>query len=249
MQHLTDKGFWEKYWLSKKNLTVPLPRKYLFSELFEKIVHDKPIKTALEIGGFPGFYSVYLKKFFNIDTFLVDLVIFEEITDKLLEANNLPMNSIKVYEADIFTWKTEKKFDLVYSNGFIEHFGDTLSVIQLHKEFLNPGGVVFITLPNFKNINGLFQKVFDIENYKKHNISCMNPNFLKEKTEQAGFINVRVFYYGYFSIWLENEARKKWLARCLRSILYYPLKSICKLFRFNHKFLSPYLIIIAENPA
>lgn len=247
MENLTDKDFWIKYWLSKSDIYKPISKKYNFSDLFDQINKNKHPKTAIEIGGFPGFYSIFLKKFYNIHVSLIDIVIINEVIEELLKINNLPIGSIQTYESDVFYWSTEQKFDLVYSNGFIEHFDDTLKIIQLHTKFLNNNGTVLITLPNFKSLNGWFQKVFDKENYNKHNILCMDVNFLKNVAQNAGLENVRVFYYGYFSIWLEEKAKKKLFARYLRLILFYPLKVIFKILKMNNKYFSPYIVLIGEK--
>jgi 2-polyprenyl-3-methyl-5-hydroxy-6-metoxy-1,4-benzoquinol methylase len=58
--------------------------------------------------------------------------------------------------------------------GLIEHFNDTKFIIGEHLKFLKPGGTLFITLPNFKSVNGWVQRSFDKENYDKHNINSMD---------------------------------------------------------------------------
>jgi len=247
MESLTDKAFWTRYWENKTHMIQPISRKYIFGDLFESIIHQYQPKTALEIGGFPGFYSVFLKKYFGLDTYLVDIVVIEDFLKRLLEANQLSGDSVHAIESDLFQWKPDRLFDLVYSNGFIEHFDDTLKVVQSHVDLVNPGGIVLITLPNFRSLNGWFQKIFDPVNYAKHNIACMDVAFLRYVARQAGLTNVQVFYYGYFSIWLEPTARYKPLAKLFRLLCFYPSKAFFKILKINIKPFAPYLVLMGQR--
>ncbi len=245
MINLTDRIFWENYWLSKKNIFNEITPNYVFSELFNSIVQKNHPQTAIELGGFPGFYSVYLTRYHHLKCYLLDLVIIPEIIHKILNINKLPLDAITTIEGDVFCTEPPFKFDLVYSNGLIEHFDNTESIINQHLKFLNEGGTLLITLPNFRSINGLFQKWFDKKNYDKHYIQCMDLKYLKDICKKLQLKNIKVFYYGHFSIWLEEEAKQNKIAVILRNLLFYPLKAFCKLFRINNKIFSPYIILIA----
>lgn len=247
MNSLTDRLFWENYWRSKKDIFIEITPKYLFSNLFNSVVKNNHPETAIELGGFPGFYSVYLTRYHQLKCYLLDLVIIPEIINKILQINNLPLNAITTIEGDLFSTEPLLTFDLVYSNGLIEHFDNTELIIKQHLKFLNEGGILFITLPNFRSINGLFQKWFDKKNFDKHFIQCMDLNYLENIAKKLQLNNIKVFYYGNFSIWLEEEAKQNKIAVILRIILFYPLKAFCKLFRINNKIFSPYIVILATK--
>src|SRR5690606_35855060 len=183
---LTNREFWVHYWESKTNLSIDIPEDYLFHEELATIIDQEGVKTAIELGGFPGYYSVFLKKYFNLDVTLLDYFVHCPITHALLAANQLLPNDIHIIETDLFQYTPEPHFDLVLSCGLIEHFKDTADIINKHIAFLKPGGTLFITLPNFRSLNGWFQKHFDKENYDKHNIQCMDPAFLEKICKAAG---------------------------------------------------------------
>jgi len=245
MEHLTDKDFWKNYWLKKKDIFKPISRKYIFSDIFENIVKQNDPKSAIEVGGFPGFYSIFLHKYFNLTTSLIDVVVIPSIMEKVCTINGVVSSEISYIEDDFFDYKPVHKFDLVFSNGFIEHFSDTEEVIKLHLQYLNEDGTLLIILPNFKSLNGCFQKLFDPQNYKKHFIQCMDKTYLRNICERIGLKNVEVFYYGYFSIWLEEETRKKIFPRLCRIVVHYPFKIIFRLLRCNTKFFAPYIVVKA----
>jgi hypothetical protein len=247
MEKLTDKAFWIHYWEQKTDIFQKIKPNYIFHDIFNGIVEGNKIENAIEIGGFPGFFAIFLNKYYYIKPTIIDLVIHKPIIEKLLSVNGLNENTVETIEADLFEYRVDKKYNLVFSNGFIEHFDDTKMIISKHVEFLTDQGILCIILPNFKSLNGWFQKTFDKENYDKHNIACMDIEFLQKTCESLGLKKCNVSYYQFFSIWLEEKGQQNYLARFLRIICFYPLKIVVKLFRLKSKLLSPYIIIIAQK--
>jgi SAM-dependent methyltransferase len=244
---LTDRAFWVNYWESKNGLSVNIPANYLFHEELGRLIKGQQVKTAIELGGFPGYYAVFLKKYFRLDVTLLDYFVHQPITNDLLQTNGLQESDVQIVETDLFNYKPEQQYDLVLSCGLIEHFNDTTDIINRHIAFVKPGGTLFITLPNFKALNGWLQKEFDRENYDKHNISCMDPAFLASICQKAGLQVIQSRYFGNFSLWLEDEKQKPAAVRLLKSSLWIAGKILTKLVPFNSKQLSPYIILEARK--
>ncbi|MGY4383136.1 SAM-dependent methyltransferase [Pedobacter sp. UYP24] len=244
---LTDRQFWVNYWERKNDLSVNIPPNYLFHKELRSIIKHQGVKSAIELGGFPGYYAVFLKKYFKIDVTLLDYFVHEPVTNSLLEANNLKASDIHIIETDLFNYTPERKYDLVLSCGLIEHFNDTEDIINRHIAFLKPGGSLFITLPNFKAVNGWLQKTYDKENYDKHNISCMDPDLLAVICKKAGLDIIQSRYFGRFSVWLENEKQKPAATRVLKKSIWIAGKVLTKLIPFDSKQLSPYIIVEARK--
>ncbi|TZF85826.1 class I SAM-dependent methyltransferase (plasmid) [Pedobacter sp. BS3] len=243
---LTDRQFWTKYWESKTDLVYKVPFNYPFHEQLTSIVKHNAIQTAIELGGFPGYYAIFLKKYLQVNASLLDYFVHHGILNKLLEQNGLHREDIQVIEADLFTYKSHSQYDLVLSCGLIEHFTDTKDIISRHLSFLKPGGTLFITLPNFRGVNGWVQKTFDPENYAKHNIDCMDINLLKRTAAELGLHHVNVRYYGGYSIWLENKEKKSALTRLFIKSLWFAGKIPAKLLGFESRLLSPYIVLEAK---
>lgn len=246
---LTDRQFWVNYWESKTGLSVNIPANYLFHKELAAITEERQVKTAIELGGFPGYYAVFLKKYLRLDVTLLDYFVHQPVTTALLKANQLTADDIYIIETDLFNHQETQKYDLVLSCGLIEHFNDTADIIQRHIDFLKPGGTLFITLPNFKALNGWFQKSFDKDNYDKHNISCMDPGLLANIAEKAGLEVLQSKYFGHFSLWLENEKQKPAAVRLFKKSVWLLGKVFTKVFPFNSRQLSPYIILEARKPA
>lgn len=245
--NLTDRSFWKSFWESRIGLIFSIKPDYVFGDILAKIIKEKNAKTAIELGGFPGYYAIYLKKYQQMETTLLDYFIHEGLVKQLLEKNGLKETDIKIIEADLFNYTPAEQYDMVLSFGLIEHFNDTKAIIKTHFAFLKPGGTLFITLPNFTGVNGWVQRKFDRENYDKHYIESMNPPLLADYCRQLGLKNVEAYYYGGFSTWLENKAHQSALTKGFVKSLWFAGKVISKVIRVESKLLSPYIVVRAEN--
>jgi hypothetical protein len=247
VEHLTNRNFWESFWRSKTGLIFKIKENYVFGHLLADIVKKDCAKSAIELGGFPGYYSIYFKKHLKLDTTLFDYFISEPIINELLQENGLKKDDITIIEADLFTYQPQQRYDVVSSFGLIEHFTDTKDIIARHLTFLKPGGTLFITLPNFKSVNGWVQKNFDPENYEKHNISCMDLGLLTSISKELGLIEIQCSYHGQFSVWMENKDEKSSLTKAFVKAIWYAGKITSKILGFESKALSPYIILHAKK--
>ncbi len=244
--NLTDRDFWKSFWESKKDLIFHIRPDYVFGDILGKLIAENGLKNAIELGGFPGYYSIYLKKYKRIDTTLFDYYIHQGLIKQLLEKNGLKEGDINIIEADLFKYTPKEKYDMVLSFGLIEHFSDTKAIIETHLQFLKPGGILFITLPNFTGVNGWIQRKFDLDNYNKHNIDSMNPTMLAETCKQLGLKNVESYYHGRFTVWLENSGEKSAMAKTVTKAVWWAGKIATKIVPVESKALSPYIILKAQ---
>ncbi|PJJ83774.1 class I SAM-dependent methyltransferase [Mucilaginibacter auburnensis] len=244
--NLTDRSFWKSFWESRIGLIFNIKPNYVFGDILAGIIKQKNAKTAIELGGFPGYYAIYLKKYQNLDTTLLDYFIHEGLVNELLTANGLKQGDINIIEADLFNYTPEQQYDMVLSFGLIEHFANTKGIIQTHLSFIKPGGTLFITLPNFTGVNGWVQRKFDKENYDKHYIQSMNPTLLANYCRELGLKNVEAYYYGGFSIWLENKAHQSAITKGFVKGLWFAGKVISKVIPMESKLMSPYIVVKAE---
>src|ERR1700755_3160238 len=119
---LTDKAFWANYWESKKGLAFQVPANYTFHKLLQKVVAENKVGSAIELGGFPGYYAIFLKKYLGLQTTLFDFYVHPKVLKEVLSANELTEKDISVIEGDLFNYQPKEKYDLVLSCGLIEHF-------------------------------------------------------------------------------------------------------------------------------
>lgn len=247
-QSLTDRSFWEGYWESKKDIIQPISAKNIFNKPLTRLLQKHKPRKAIELGGFPGFNAIYLKKFHGIDTDVLDFFIHRPICEKLLSINGLKEEDMGLIEGDVYNVPANNHYNMVCSFGLIEHFNDTKDILEQHLKFLAPGGTLFITMPNFTGTNGWVQKQFDKENYDKHNIACMNPRKLIKDCKELGMEEVKSYYWGGFSVWLEHKDQKSIFVRALVRSIWIIGKVLSKIIRRESKIGSPYIVIEAIKP-
>jgi hypothetical protein len=236
MINSTEREHWEKYWQN----SIIIKDTAFFRDL-NSLNLDFPYNSKIiEIGGFPGKIAVYFLLKYNSTVTVFDYFIDPQIIRRVEDIFEVPDGSINCIEGDFLTSEIRGNYDLVCSFGFIEHFENTKELIERHLKCLNKGGTLFITIPNFKGINGKIQKSIDFENYKIHNIECMNIPFLRKISEELKLTNTRIGYFGIPSIWVEKKAK-------LNSFTSFTLKIMSKLIAHlpfkNSKFLAPFIYL------
>lgn len=246
---LTDREFWLHFWETKPGINQPIPQKNLYYPCFDKVLKQYPhIRSAIELGGFPGTYSVYLKKKYQLDAAFLDYVVHPQVLETFLKANNLNTGDIKALEADLFNHTVVQQYDFVFSLGLIEHFLNTEEILKIHLDFLKPGGILFILVPNFLGLNGWLQKQVEREFYDKHYLECMHPEVLIEHAKKLGLQDIDADYGGGFGLWMEDEANKPLWVRAAVKPVWFAGKVLSKVIQKESKTFSPYTYLIARKP-
>lgn len=237
---LTDSEFWKRYWQGRDQLfNIVINDNYLYFDVISAHLPMK-IKTFMEIGGFPGYFSILFRKFFRAEAKLCDTYIDEAAIRRLCATNGV--DSIEAIRADIFDLQTAK-VDVVLSAGFIEHFADPLEIISKHFDFVNDGGYVIIGVPNFLGLNGLLQRVVDNVLYKAHNLDAMKHVTLSDACRRNNAEVLHIGYYGRFGLWLENLDGRSLVTRLILKML----NMLRYLVWFESKILSPFTLCIARK--
>lgn len=234
---ITDKEYWDNYW--KNYQYDKIPKKVVFERFMPKLTRGI---NFIEIGGFPGVNAAYFYRRGIRDVTILDFHINKEIVRNFEKINDLPEGTIQCIDNDFFAFSSEKKYDVVFSSGFIEHFEDTRDAIARHIDLLSEKGQLLIIIPNFLGLNGKLQRRFDRENLDSHNLQSMKIPYLKEIMQSFNLYDVSVGYLGKPMVWLEpkpeNQKRRKWV-----KMLSYALK----LFPVKGKLLSSYIAIYARK--
>ena len=242
---LTERKFWEDYWNNKRDSLIgPVHESGFHNRVLDSVIANSNLKSSIELGGFPGTFSIYVKKKYNLDTTLLDYFIDQSIVEDLLAANGLDKNAIHLIEDDLtLDHPIEKKYDLVFSVGLIEHFVDTKAIIKRHLDYINPDGELLIILPNFRGINGWLQRKFDKANYDVHNIKSMDLDLLKSIANELKIENVSTYYVGRFGIWLENYKTQSVFVKFFFKTLFVIGKVATRIVPVESKSLSPLIVL------
>ncbi len=244
MNNLTDKVYWE-------NLEIkPLKkiRNIEFSSLFFRylnINNKNSRKTMLEIGCLPARYLAFLSKMFHYFPEGIDFVKgSRNICRQTLI--NMGIKKFKLYEEDFLGWKANKKYDLVCSFGFIEHFINPEPVIIKHISLTKKNGVIIIEIPNFGGWQKILHQKLDYADFMRHNLSMMNLMFFIDMLRKHNLKKIYAGYYGgLFNFWWNNKRPSS-----LQKLSYSLLRIVSKItwrINLNNKLLSPYIVLIAEK--
>jgi SAM-dependent methyltransferase len=242
---LTTKYFWKTYW-STQSIIRKVKKNIYFADLLKSASENLKGSEFIEIGGFPGNYPIYVHKYLKLNATLLDYLYDKNIVTQLMAINGIDTKDIIIIDEDFFTFKSKKKYDLVFSSGFIEHFIDTQQVIKKHVDLLKKDGKLIITLPNFLGLNGFIQKLTVNSFYRAHNLKAMDMNYLLSILNKMKLRNIQVRYYGYFGIWLEDFNKYPLIIK----IIFYAILSLRIPFRWlniNNKLFSPHIVIKADK--
>jgi len=254
-EKLTERILWESKW-GQFNLPIILDPNDRGNNSFIKIldkyfwqeVNDKK-KSVIEIGCAPGKFLIHFAKNYNYEVNGIDY------TEKgyLLTKKNLQLSGIEgnIIKEDIFKYKITKKFDVVISFGFIEHFYENVNeLLLIHDKLLKKGGKLFITFPNFRYLNRFFSYLFRRDMLKMHNLEIMNKKFFKSFSSQYGY---KILYLDYFGgihpggIKLLGKNNKKSLTGLINNYVINPTEKMFFLNNINSKYFSRYLGAIMEK--
>ncbi|MDP1808378.1 MAG: class I SAM-dependent methyltransferase [Actinomycetota bacterium] len=196
---LTEVEFWDEYWA---NCRLPNVVDGNFS--FDRCLRDELLRSlagcrgeVLEVGCVPGKWLAFMAE----DMGLVPSGIDFSKSGVECTLRNLEMLGIehgRIVCGDFLKLPADRRFDVVLSLGFIEHFSDVDAVVGRHLDWLKPGGTLVLGVPNFRGVYGPIQAVLDKTVLDKHNLEIMSTSFFEELGPRFDLILKSVAYIGSF---------------------------------------------------
>ncbi len=174
-ERLTDQTYWETYYQeasTQKEVMMKIGDAYAkVWDIWIKSCRKKP-ETVLEIGAYPGRYIGYFGNKFDLKPTGLD---FNSDRNKIEETMKvMEVDDYEYIQADLFDYTPHKKYDLVFSNGFIEHFDEYQKVLDKHVDYLCPDGSLLVIIPNKRFLRKWYGLLLDRKNLRLHNLNCMN---------------------------------------------------------------------------
>jgi SAM-dependent methyltransferase len=229
-------------------------REYLvWDVIYPKYLPRRNGTRVLEVGSAPGTHLVRLHEAFGFEPYGVEYTPRgAAVNKKLFQLHGLdPAN---VVHADFFSPEFQRRyrnhFDVVFSRGFIEHFGDVPAVVAAHVNVLAPGGLLFVAIPNLRGINYGLTWFFWKELLSMHNLSIMKRDAFSKLFDTQALIGLFCDYVGSFSFRLfdARPGSKKGpvLALCCKAqlVLNAILRTLFKAGGLEHRWFSTHLVFI-----
>ena len=265
---LTEKKYWDEIW-SKCTLPIQIKRNDCNStiiaqlDIFDRYLHNLSKKASiLEIGGAPGQYLGYLLQHYNLSGSAID---YSDSGCECMHKNFQMLGiNVTIYKNDILDdHLVLPKFDIVYSLGVIEHFPNLGEIVKRHIEFLNPGGLLIIGVPNFIRVYSPLLKKTAPKTIFMHNLDTLNLDNWK-CFEDENLLEVKFKGYiggfepGYIHSVIKNEqfGKENRIVKIISGIFFllarlkYRLSKYVPstLMKYNSKFWSAYGIAVYKKP-
>lgn len=243
---LTDETYWENQWRAGAEAGDVDPS---WDALLAAHLNPSPSKEILEVGCFPGRFLVYFAKRFGYRPSGIDfLADTEAIRRHLTEAGVAPGDIVK---ADFFAFAPERRWDVVSSFGFVEHFDDLDGVVARHAALAKPGGHIVLGVPNLHTVAAqlLMRDVMSA-----HNLGTMDPKRIAQACERASCRVLECRYvYPSFSMArtkFDDNLLLKWPWIGLKAGYHGMMSAAERLDRPRvHKRLASYILCVAERHA
>jgi len=243
-QNLWDRGYEN---LNFEKVSHDIVAQWLTASVPSAIANSSDKKpSCLEIGCFPGRYLALMgDRGFELNG--VDLTPRTDIEMATWLRDSGYVTGQLVRE-DFFTWNPGRQFDLVYSNGFVEHFEDWKKVLLRHAALVSPGGTLLVAVPNFAGTAQRFlHQKLDEENFARHFIPSMDPALWARELGPE-FEIVWQGYFGSFYFWIGEQRRT-----LLQKLAFWSVRAaiplLSRLLPKGHPSFAPYCGLVAKKIA
>ena len=217
--------FWTQFWQGKK-LPPPIrvggrgPRAWFYQEFDQLWRAYLPAATArplrlLEIGCAQSRWLPYFARDWGYQVAGLD---YSELgcaqSRALLDREGVAAD---IYHQNMFAPASHQLayFDVVLSNGVVEHFEDTAVVLRQMAAYLRPGGLVLTIIPNFTGWLGMLQSVVSQDILAIHRL--LNREELAAAHVQAGLSSLYCDYLAFLHFSVVNPGPRcgDWRQTCI----------------------------------
>jgi SAM-dependent methyltransferase len=245
---LTSNSYWNTYYeKSPEEARTIVKICGAYDWFWEKGIQccsDYP-KSVLEVGAFPGRYLAYLGSRYKLKVTGIDFNPDEGKFHRTLKALDVEG---KYHCVDFFDFRTDEQFDLVLSNGFVEHFVNYDEVLDRHAKLVRPGGVLLLMIPNKRFLRSVYGNLVDRANQRVHNLKCMRLSAFRDFAARNSLSIEYLSYYGGFPYRVHQSLSPA------QKMIYYPTRMIAVrinpwLAKFPNRFWSGTIVGIFKRPS
>jgi 2-polyprenyl-3-methyl-5-hydroxy-6-metoxy-1,4-benzoquinol methylase len=244
---LTAERYWSKQ-LNRPNINNFTKSRY--SDIYRKYFKIRKGLDCLEIGAYPGSELGYLAKNYKYDVTALDYVDDVGFIKEHLRRGGI--TNCSIIKADFLKWKTTKRYDMVCSFGFVEHFSDPNFVLKKQAGLVKNGGMLLLIVPNLEYFQLWTRRLFYKKEYmeyilKIHNRKIMNLEAIRKILKfDLGMEEIDASYRGYGYNWFKCDENVKPEMRKYFKLLKI-ITDIISLLRLSNKYISPEIVYIAKK--
>ncbi len=234
------RNYWNAIWEKLPPVTLYDGPAYEYHSVLSGFLCNSGGGDAIEIGCATGNYMIYVNKEFGYSVDGIDYSNNMEYVRANLSYNGI--SGANLFKQDFFEFAPPKKYDLVFSAGFVEHFDDYELVVRKHAEWAKPGGLVVIIVPNLTHIHKFLCGWFAPDTLRVHRFPLMHRYVMRQILEKSGLHVLHCEYQKTFRPTYQLPAMVDFFARAAGKLL-----RISGLADIGNRFGSPYLISVSRK--
>ena len=241
MADAAGKAYWNSVWGNLPPFELYRGPVFEHHPVLKRFLANAGGGDAVEVGCVPGSYMIYLAKEFGYRVSGID---YSERLPYVRE--NLRFNGItnaELFHSDLFQFVPVRQYDLVFSQGFVEHFDDFRLVVRKHEELALPGGLVVIIVPNLTHLHRVLCGHFAPQVLSVHRFPLMDAHVLRETLEETGLEILHCDYHKTFRPTYRLPYAVDLCSRAAQKAL-----RLLRLDNIGNRFASPYLISVSRKP-
>jgi 2-polyprenyl-3-methyl-5-hydroxy-6-metoxy-1,4-benzoquinol methylase len=210
----------------------------------------------LEIGSAPGVFAARLAKMLGGTPYGIEFTKSgANINRQFFERLGFPKENVihgDFFDDDVISSHLAS-FDIVMSNGFVEHFENPHAVVARHLRLLKPGGTLVVSIPNLRGAFKLYGR-WTVPGYERiHNLELMkfeqfeaahvHPGLRKLECKYVGTLHVNVDPPP--TLGIRKTVFKSWML--LEAVIHKVMRIVIPGRHFNSAAFSPFMVYIGEK--
>lgn len=194
----TTQEYWEDYYKGNRDNSEHIIKVCSKYDIFwEKLITDKSGgKKIIEIGGYPGRYLAYLAAKYEVMPICLDYN--SDVKQIKSSFKSMNVDHYEILQEDFINYTPMEKYNYVLSNGFIEHFKNYNEILDLHLDYIEDDGKLFVMIPNMRGYIRIYKFLVDNYNLKLHNLECMTLKVFENFASRNKLKIIHLSYFGGF---------------------------------------------------
>ena len=244
---LTSKGDWER-----EGYGQPLIRaKSDFQSFLDRDLPKRADWSVLEIGACPGSQLLALALSHGYNPVALDYL--PAIRQMPGVFARFGIDDLEVIEHDFLTFTTSRRFNVVMSYGFIEHFTRPEEVIGRHWTLVADGGFMVLGTPVFGPLQLALRRLIlepaqVARILQTHNRQIMDPHAIADACRRLPGAQVAMArYVGHMDAWFRPSDSDVRHSRAWLTVLWHALGRIPRWMDWSSRLFSPLCLVIVRR--
>lgn len=222
-----------------------------FQEFLDRCLPKRTDWSVLEIGACPGTHLLAIALSHGYKPTALDYL--PEVRQMPEAFARLGVPGLEVIESDFLTFSTPRKFNVVMSYGFIEHFSGAEDIIRRHWDLVADGGYLVLGAPAFGPLQLALRRLILKPDRLEQTLRAHNPQVRTVRAiadiclRLPGAVIEKTAYAGRMETWFTPRGgdvlrRRAWLV-----VLWRGLGLIPRWLNWSSRQFSPLCLVVVRR--